>query len=138
MEEEPMQKLPEKAKRRRTNIVHFGDEEFPPMPTSKTTMMANKEQKQSSEVGPSENHESNTDMNEYKQKLEKSKENFKAQLKATMESTNCKLIAMSNDHATSMEMQAMTFKLMLNEQVAAKKAMIEVINKSNQENQAEM
>eukprot|EP00978_Attheya_sp_CCMP212_P027676 scaffold93266_cov54-Attheya_sp.AAC.5 len=78
-------------------------------------MTSNKQQKQSREVGPSENHKRNTDMNKYKQKLEKSEENFKAQLKATMESTDRKLIAMSNDHAKSMEIQATTFKMMLNE-----------------------
>eukprot|EP00978_Attheya_sp_CCMP212_P037617 scaffold179020_cov41-Attheya_sp.AAC.1 len=137
-EEEPTRKVPEKAKRRQNNIVHFGNEDFPAMQTSKNTMTANKQQKKSREEGPSENHESDTDTNTYKQKLQKSEENFKAQLKATTESTDRKLIAMSNDHAKSMETQATTFKRMLDEQAAANKAMIEVINKSNQENQAEM
>jgi hypothetical protein len=45
---------------------------------------------------------------------------------------------MNNDHAKSMKMQATTFKTMLDKQAAANKAMIEAINKSNQENQAEM
>eukprot|EP00978_Attheya_sp_CCMP212_P008868 scaffold20826_cov73-Attheya_sp.AAC.2 len=50
MEEELMRKVPEKVKQRRNHTVHFGDEELPPIPTSKTTMTANTEQERRGQV----------------------------------------------------------------------------------------
>jgi hypothetical protein len=139
-EEEPMRKLPEKAKRRRTNIVHFGAEDFPAIVNnekSDKSKTSNKQQKKTKEARPSENKDEDNEI-DFQKKIEKSEENFKAQLKATMESTDRKLIALSNDHAKNLETQAATFKTMLEEQAAANKAMIDAINQSNQANQTEM
>jgi hypothetical protein len=140
-EEEISRKVPEKAKRRRTNIVHFGAEEFPAMgksDNSDKSKTSNKQQKKTKEARPSESNAEDTDKTDFQKKLEKSEESFQAQLKATTESTDRKLIAMSNDHAKNLETQAATFKTMLDDQAAANKAMIESINQSNQMNQTEM
>eukprot|EP00978_Attheya_sp_CCMP212_P035958 scaffold159598_cov52-Attheya_sp.AAC.1 len=82
--------------------------------------------------------EEDTDKTDFQKKLEKSEENLKAQLKATTESTDRKLIAMSNNHVKNLETQAATFKMMLDKQAATNKAMIDLINQSNQANQTEM
>eukprot|EP00978_Attheya_sp_CCMP212_P028434 scaffold98102_cov44-Attheya_sp.AAC.1 len=115
-EEEPMRKLPEKAKRRRNNIIHFGEEEFPVMENSDKSKTSNKQQKNTKEARPSVSNEEDTDKTDFQKKLEKSEENLKAQLKATTEPTDRKLIATSNNHAKNLETQAATFKMMLDEQ----------------------
>jgi hypothetical protein len=99
---------------------------------------SNKQQKKTKEARPSESNEEDNDKTDFQKKLEKSEENFRAQLKATTESTDRKLIALSNDHAKNLETQAATFKTMLDEQAATNKAMIDAINQSNQANQTEM
>eukprot|EP00978_Attheya_sp_CCMP212_P002567 scaffold5240_cov50-Attheya_sp.AAC.1 len=129
-EEEPMRKLPEKSKRRRKNIPWK-------IATSQRLPTISK-RKRKKQGRASESNEEDNDKTDFQKKLEKSEENCKAQLKATTESTDRKLIALSNDHAKNLETQAATFKTMLDEQAATNKAMIESINQSNQENQTEM
>jgi hypothetical protein len=140
-EEDLARKLPEKAKRRRTNIIHFGPEDFPVIEGSKSTPKSNKQRKKTQEAGPSEGTVSDSevsDLTEYQRKLEKSEANLQAQIQATSESTDRKLIAMSNEHSASMEKQATTFKTMLDEQAAANTAMLEKLTQANTANQVEM
>jgi hypothetical protein len=75
-EDKLVRKLPDKANRRRPNIIHFGPEEFPEIKGSKTPQSANKHRKTNHEAGPSEGTVSAsklTDITEFQQKLEKSK-----------------------------------------------------------------
>jgi hypothetical protein len=75
-EDKLVRKLPDKANRRRPNIIHFGPEEFPEIKGSKTPQSANKHRKTNHEAGPSKGTVSAsklTDITEFQQKLEKSK-----------------------------------------------------------------